>query len=492
LKIDTSQISLSTKGKYLEELHTREETRLTFSRLYDDQKQTTTSETLSVQEEDKTRQHEWAETRTIDNTQTDNTQIDAHPTKYGKSLFSAYEFYSSKINQLRNQNGTLHEEDAVKARNQREETKNQYLEYAPSLNFIDLTGNPELDDIIYLFQPLNPLSDAQQDHKSAIQKRINTQAARTRENAVRVSQAIRGDAPVFEGPDSLSQDIEKMKRLIEKIGEKLSALSNDAMWKSPAEDPDYEKKHASDFKNTKLEWANINSSAPEHLARGGYTYEYDETSSFTRHEKKEINFLANGLVNTTDGRQINFSLELNLEKEIFEESLFIKSEEGYVFIDPLVINLDGTAPQLSEAKFTFDLDADGVTEDILMLTQGSGFLCLDKNEDGIINDGRELFGPGTGNGFLELLKYDQDQNLWIDENDDVFDELAFWENDGTGNMRLTKIKDAGIGAIYLANSNTSMDVLDKDNNVQARIKKSGVALNEDGSVASVMEMDWLA
>ena len=59
-------------------------------------------------------------------------------------------------------------------------------------------------------------------------------------------------------------------------------------------------------------------------------------------------------------------------------------------------------------------------------------------------------------------------------------------------MQLTKIKDGGIGAIYLGSANTPIDVVDEENNVQGRIKKSGIALNENGSVSSVVEMDWLA
>ena len=68
-------------------------------------------------------------------------------------------------------------------------------------------------------------------------------------------------------------------------------------------------------------------------------------------------------------------------------------------------------------NFSFDLDSDGVKEDIPMIRPGSGFLALDLNKDGIINNGNELFGPHTGDGFVELSSYDKDTNNWIDEND---------------------------------------------------------------------------
>ena len=41
--------------------------------------------------------------------------------------------------------------------------------------------------------------------------------------------------------------------------------------------------------------------------------------------------------------------------------------------------------------------------------------ALDINEDGKINDGKELFGTASGNGFGDLAAYDQDNNGWIDE-----------------------------------------------------------------------------
>jgi len=64
-----------------------------------------------------------------------------------------------------------------------------------------------------------------------------------------------------------------------------------------------------------------------------------------------------------------------------------------------------------------DLDANGVTEKISFVGSGGGFLALDKNSDGVVNDGRELFGAATGQGFKELAEYDSDNNNWINEND---------------------------------------------------------------------------
>lgn len=480
MKIDTSKINLSATGQYSETLQLEKKTRLTFARLYGDQLPQTASETESVHKQETSRHHTWHESQTINTSGQDSSSKDLYIASDKKALFQAFDYFNQKISNLENQKGTMDPEDWA-AHLKRTQTMMTHSQFAPSLNehCVPLKAG-DWD----LLSSSAALSDSQIERKQTLKKELADQGVKFNGNAMAVAKNLMKDSPVYENPDALLQDIDKMKHLIEKIGEELSALSGSRQTE--------EKAHAIDFKNTRIDWANLVSQEASRIERGGHTYEYEEEISLSHHEKEKVNFMANGVINTIDGQSVNFSLALNFEKEVFQEELFIQKEEGYVFIDPLVINLGGTIPQLSEAKFRFDLDANGDTEDILMLSQGSGFLCLDKNKDGVINDGRELFGPGTGNGFLELLRYDRDENFWIDENDDIFAELSFWENDGTGQMQLTKIKDAGIGAIYLASASTPIDVLDEESNVQARIKKSGIALNENGSVSSVVEMDWLA
>ncbi len=222
-----------------------------------------------------------------------------------------------------------------------------------------------------------------------------------------------------------------------------------------------------------------------------FEYRFMERQIYTHSEQEIMNFNADGMVKTKDGRSIDFLFQMEMDRQFFREDQFEYTKTGYMLIDPLIINLDGNEPpRLSDAKISFDLDADGTNEEIFAPSKGTGFLSFDKNEDGIINDGTELFGPSTGDGFGELSQYDLDHNFWIDENDEVFDKLTIWENDEMGEMQLTRIKDAGIGAIYLKSEETPFDFRDENNELQARLKRSSIALNEDGSVSSVQEMDW--
>lgn len=140
-------------------------------------------------------------------------------------------------------------------------------------------------------------------------------------------------------------------------------------------------------------------------------------------------------------------------------------------------------------KFRFDLDFDGKEDRISFVGPGSGFLALDLNGDGQINNGKELFGPNTGNGFSELAQYDEDGNQWIDENDSIYDRLRIWTKDSEGKDTLFALGQKGIGAIYLGNIDTSFAMKNQDNHLQGRVRKSGIYVSENGSVGTVQQID---
>ena len=210
-------------------------------------------------------------------------------------------------------------------------------------------------------------------------------------------------------------------------------------------------------------------------------------------EEEKVQFESFGQVTTEDGRMINFSLDMSLDRSFLsrkqEDTLIRKWQERIDLTDPLVINLDGKVPQLSDVRFKFDLNADGRTEDISFASPGSGFLAFDKNNDNVINNGSELFGPGTGNGFGELAAFDEDQNNWIDENDAVFSKLSVWTRDENGEDRLISLKDAGIGAIALDYAATRFNMTQPDNTLKGQLKSTGMFLFENGNVGSVHQVD---
>lgn len=217
-------------------------------------------------------------------------------------------------------------------------------------------------------------------------------------------------------------------------------------------------------------------------------------------EQEDTSFSTVGTVRTKDGREINFNVNVNMSRrceEYYKEQLNVAE---FTLHDPLVINLDTDVAEVSDQTFYFDLDADGKEEEISML-KGSGYLALDKNEDGIINDGSELFGTGNGDGFADLARYDEDGNGWIDENDSIWSKLKIWCKDEKGNDVLYKLSDKGVGAICLQNvstdftlqgDRTARDGATEANATNGAIRKTGIFLYENGNVGTVQHVDMAA
>lgn len=216
----------------------------------------------------------------------------------------------------------------------------------------------------------------------------------------------------------------------------------------------------------------------------GMTYDYYAS----RYELEQTRFSAAAEVKTADGQSITVSLNLNMSREFYTEQQ-ISLRAGDALKDPLVINFDGTAAQLTHRDFNFDIDADGRLDQIAFVGQGSGLLALDKNLDGQINNGRELFGAMTGDGFKELAVYDEDGNGWIDEADSIYDRLRIWSKDSQGNDRLIGLGQQGVGAVYLGNVDTPFLIKDAENNTLGQVRSSGIYLAESGAVGTVQQLD---
>ena len=157
--------------------------------------------------------------------------------------------------------------------------------------------------------------------------------------------------------------------------------------------------------------------------------------------------------------------------------------------DPLAINFNGKAAELTGTRFEFDLDVDGTVERIPGLAAGSAWLAFDRNGDGCINDGGELFGTRSGNGFADLACLDDDGNRWLDEADAAFGQLRLWEPGEVGTGTLTTLGERGIGAIYLGSAQTPFALTDAENEKRGYIRASGVYLHEDGGVGTVQQVD---
>lgn len=231
------------------------------------------------------------------------------------------------------------------------------------------------------------------------------------------------------------------------------------------------------------------SPGPEESGQTSAGWGLDYSHETTYREKEAVSLDAQGVVRTTDGKTLDFTLHLDMSREYVEtNSISIKA--GDALKDPLVINFDGTAVQLANGTFGFDINADGMEESLPGLSAGKGYLAIDLNSDGIINNGNELFGPSTGSGFSELSAYDADRNGWIDENDEVYQRLSVLSFNESGVQVLQGIQDVGVGAIYTSSSLTQFDMKDPlSGELLGRVKSSGIYLNENGSVGTIQQID---
>ena len=106
--------------------------------------------------------------------------------------------------------------------------------------------------------------------------------------------------------------------------------------------------------------------------------------------------------------------------------------------DPLAIDLnnDGIKGTNLDYKINFDLDSNGFKEATSWISENDALLAIDRNNNGIIDNGSELFGnktksntariytnPNSKNGFEALSEFDSNNDGIIDINDEKFANL---------------------------------------------------------------------
>ena len=168
--------------------------------------------------------------------------------------------------------------------------------------------------------------------------------------------------------------------------------------------------------------------------------------------------------------------------------------------DPLTLDLNGNgletvAPNATNPIY-FDLTGEGVQSSVGWVAPSDGFLVLDRNGDGLINDGTELFGDATplvdangvvvgkaADGFEALAQEDTNADGVVNSADANFANLRVWQDanqDGISQANeLKTLAELGIASFNVANVAHSQ-LLSNGN----QIADTGTYTKTDGSTGT--------
>ena len=131
--------------------------------------------------------------------------------------------------------------------------------------------------------------------------------------------------------------------------------------------------------------------------------------------------------------------------------------------DPLVLDLDGLETLgPTQSNVLFDHDADGIKTATGWVKPDDGFLVMDRNNNGVIDNGRELFGDATplyaggtaADGFAALAQEDTNGDGRVDHLDANWSKLRVWRDlnqDGVSQSNeLLTMGNAGIAGFNVA------------------------------------------
>jgi hypothetical protein len=205
-------------------------------------------------------------------------------------------------------------------------------------------------------------------------------------------------------------------------------------------------------------------------------------------ETTSVNFAAQGTIVTEDGKSIAFDAAfVKLSSSITVEKLSLREGDA-TMKDPLVLLYSGTHAELLQQAQAFDLDANGTLEQLPSLGNGA-YVAQDLNKNGKIDDGKELLGAISGDGFADLRAMDQDGNGFIDSGDARFSELYLWEPGQNGTGKLTSLADARLLGLYTGNVSTPLDLQGQTAELVGRVKTTGIYVTEDGTVRPMEQID---
>ncbi|MDD2885456.1 MAG: hypothetical protein PHT48_10480 [Dechloromonas sp.] len=200
-------------------------------------------------------------------------------------------------------------------------------------------------------------------------------------------------------------------------------------------------------------------------------------------EAEQTTVCAQGWVKTADGQEISFDVRWAMQRQFSWQGVSLSAGEVRLR-DPLMLSFAGPACHLSEQSVVFDLDGDGRPEQVPRPGPSSAYLSFDRNGNGRVDDGSELFGVASGQGFAELALLDSDANGWLDAADPAFASLGLWRGG-----ELMPLASQAVGALATHAVDAPFSLKTADNRLLGQIRAAGLYLTERGAVGALQQVD---
>lgn len=261
------------------------------------------------------------------------------------------------------------------------------------------------------------------------------------------------------GDPKLQRDLDLMLRMISKDDEEYASLkARFEKLLNLAQNGVSESQSTSNFQTTSEQQITSESQTAVSNSTSGYVFaQANDSQALTTEE-----------LSASLARRNSYELNLKFKKNVsIEEKVGLTLEElGIKKVDPLVLDLSGDGINLTEAGkgALFDITADGKLDNTAWVKGNTAMLMYDRNGNGSIDNGSEVFGDqnGAANGFAELAKYDSNKDSKINFLDPVFKALKLYRDlNGDGKVaknELSSLTEMGIKSLNLNFVRTSADI----------------------------------
>ncbi|MDB5801577.1 MAG: putative outer rane adhesin like protein [Rhodocyclales bacterium] len=209
-----------------------------------------------------------------------------------------------------------------------------------------------------------------------------------------------------------------------------------------------------------------------------------------------------------DWKQDDLGIHLDEEKKPSKGSERKKTNQGSVTTSPLILDLDGDGVETlgTDQGVRFDFDNNSFSQLTGWVGKDDGLLVLDRNGNGLIDSGAELFGTNTilssglnaQNGFAALREFDSNGDWQISSADAAYTQIKIWQ-DGNSNGKvdagelksLAEANVKSIGTAFAVAASTPENLAENIDTNSNLHWQAGSYTKVDGDTAAIQDV-WFA